>query len=56
MQFLKNVGAVLKALIVSIGKLLHLLLIKLYLLIPGIYVLAIWIASLCVPFKMSDYA
>jgi len=56
MQFLKNVGAVLKAVIVAIGKLLHLLLIKLYLLIPVLYVLAIWIASLCVPFRMGDYA
>ena len=56
MQLVSNIGALLKALLVSIGKLLHLLLIKLYLLIPAAYVLAIWIASLCVPFRMGDYA
>lgn len=56
MQVLSNIAMIFKSLAVAFGKLLYLLLIKLYLAIPVLYLIGLWIASAAVPFRFGDYS
>lgn len=56
MQTLSNLLMIVKSVAVSVGKMLYLLLFRLYLVIPTLYLICIWIASACVPFQMSAYS